>query len=74
MKTPPETFIELAKTLWQAGYQGDKQGRPINRDKPLIPSAIAEAMELPLGVAVQVNHLLVVWSLGAAPFGQWDRV
>lgn len=74
MKTPPETLVAVAKTLWNAGYQGDKQGRQLDRTKPLIPAVIADVAELPLAVAVRVNHLLAVWSIGTVPFGEYDAL
>lgn len=74
MKTPPETLVAVAKTLWESGFRGDKQGRPLDRTKPLIPAVIADQAELPLAVAIRVNHLLVVWSLGTVAFGEHDEL
>lgn len=74
MKTPPETLVSLAETLWQAGYRGDKQGRPLDKAKPLIPAVIANHTELPLPVAIRVNHLLAVWSIGTVAVGVYDEL
>lgn len=74
MKTSPETLVALAKTLWSSGFQGDSQGRPLDRTKPLIPQVIADVAELPLAVAIRVNHLLAVWSLGTVKHGEYDEL
>lgn len=73
MKTSPATLVSIAETLWAYGFQGDRRGRPLDKSKPLIPAVIADVAELPLPVAIRVNHLLVVWSLGTVALGDYDE-
>jgi hypothetical protein len=69
------TLRTLALTLWQDGWRINPcTFRPLNAQKPVTPSAIADAVELPYSVAVQVCHLLNVWSLGSVPVGEFDRI
>lgn len=64
----------MALVLWNEGYRGDKQGRPLDKNKPLIPSVIAARCEVSLPIATQINHLLAVWSLGTVPVGEYDKI
>ena len=74
MKATVGDIKAMAVALWNAGYRGDKQGRPIDINKPLISEVIAKECGVPLSVAAQVNHLLAVWSIGAVPFGEYDKL
>lgn len=63
-----------ALELWNAGYRGDRQGRPVDKSKPLIPSVLAARFGLSIGMATQINHLLAVWSLGTVAVGEYDGI
>ena len=74
MKATVGDIKAMAVALWNEGYRGDKQGRPIDINKPLIPVVIARKCDVSLSVAAQVNHLIVMWSIGAVPFGEYDKL
>lgn len=65
---------ETALGLWHAGWRGDKHARPLDPTKPLIPSVIAQKLDLPLWAGAKVNHLLIVWSKGLVSVGEYDKL
>ncbi len=64
----------FALLLWNDGYRANRDGAPLDRAKPLIPSVLAERFELGTVLANQVNHCLVVWSHGTVPVGEFDAI
>lgn len=74
MKATIGEIKEMALTLWNAGYRCDKRGGALDKNKPLIPAVIADHCDVTLPIAAQINHLLVVWSLGTVPVGEWDKL
>ncbi len=67
-------IIAQALFLFSEGYRLGENRRPIDPDKPLIPSELARCFGWRIGYASQVNHLLVVWSLGEKPVGEYDHL
>lgn len=63
-----------AINLWRDGWQGDKTGKPIDPAKPLIPAVIARRLGVSLSVGAQINHCLVMWSIGSVKVGEYEAL